>query len=42
VYIDLCRQALTQRELDDIRKGTENGMGIGQADFLLRVAKLMA
>ena len=41
VYIDLCQQALTQNELDDIRKGTEKGMGIGRADFLLCVAQFM-
>lgn len=39
-YRDLFSQALSRKELTDIRRGTEKGLGIGRADFLLRVAKL--
>jgi len=41
-YIELCQQSLSTKELENIRKGTEKGIGIGQADFLIRVAKLTA
>jgi len=42
VYIHLCQQALSQNELNDIRKGTDKGLGIGPANFLSQIAKLMA
>jgi len=39
-YRRLVDQALTRKQLSEIRRGTEKGLGIGQADFLLRVARL--
>jgi len=39
-YQALFEQTLPRKILTDIRRGTGNGMGIGQADFLLKVAKL--
>ncbi len=39
-YCELFSQALTRKELTDIRRGTEKGLGIGQAGFLLKVARL--
>ncbi len=41
-YRALFDQALSRKDLTDIRRGTEKGIGIGQAAFLLRVAKLVA
>lgn len=40
-YRQLFDQPLTRSELTDIRRGTEKGLGIGQANFLLKVAKLL-
>lgn len=39
-YVDLFKSALSRKELSIIRRGTHKGLGIGQADFLLKVAKL--
>ena len=41
IYIDLCKETLDRKTLVNIRRGTEKRLGIGQADFLLKVAKLM-
>ncbi len=40
-YQKLFEHALSRKELTNIRKGTEKGLGIGQADFLLKVASLL-
>ncbi len=40
VYRQLCTEMLDRKTLTDIRRGTEKGLGIGQADFLLKVARL--
>lgn len=40
-YQALFAQALTHQELIEIRRGTEKGLGIGQAKFLLKVASLL-
>lgn len=40
-YRDLFDDTLSRRQLTEIRRGTQNGLGIGQADFLLRVASLL-
>lgn len=39
-YRALFEQVLSRKELTDIRRGTEKCIGIGQADFLLKVARL--
>jgi putative transposase len=39
-YRALFQQSLSRKELAEIRRGTEKGIGIGQAGFLLKVAKL--
>lgn len=39
-YRELCREMLDRKTLTEIRHGTEKGLGIGQAEFLLRVAKM--
>lgn len=39
-YRALFTEQLSQKELTTIRRGTEKGLGIGQAAFLLRVARL--
>ena len=39
-YRELCAEMLDRKTLTDIRRGTEKGLGIGQADFLLKVARL--
>jgi putative transposase len=39
-YRELFAQSLSRKELTEIRRGTEQGLGIGQAEFLLKVAKL--
>jgi putative transposase len=39
-YLRLFDQAQSIKELTGIRRGTEKGIGIGQAEFLLRVARL--
>lgn len=39
-YIELCKEMLGRRILTNIRRGTEKGLGIGQAEFLLKVANL--
>jgi putative transposase len=39
-YRALFEQALSRKELTDIRRGTEKGIGIGQAEFLLKVARI--
>jgi len=40
IYRELCAEVLDQKVLTQIRQGTEKGLGIGQADFLLKVASL--
>jgi putative transposase len=37
-YVALFAQALDRKLLTEIRRGTDKGIGIGQADFLLKVA----
>ena len=39
-YLDLFAQQLSRKDLVAIRRGTEKGLGIGQANFLLRIAGL--
>ncbi|HEB82630.1 MAG TPA: transposase [Gammaproteobacteria bacterium] len=39
-YRQLCDQSLHQKTLTEIRRGTEKGLGIGRAEFLLKVAQL--
>jgi len=39
-YIALLRQNLPRKDITEIRRGTEKGLGIGQADFLLKVSRL--
>ena len=41
-YRELCAEILDRKTLTQIRRGTEKGLGIGQADFLLKVARLSA
>ena len=40
VYRELCKDMLDRKTLADIRRGTEKGLGIGQAKFLLKVSGL--
>ena len=40
LYCELCAEMLDRKILTDIRRGTEKGLGIGQAEFLLKVARL--
>jgi len=42
LYRELCLEVLDRKTLASIRQGTENGMGIGQADFILKVARLVS
>ena len=37
-YRALCAEMLDRKTLTDIRRGTEKGLGIGTAEFLLKVA----
>ncbi len=39
-YIDLFMHEMSRKELIDIRRGTEKGLGIGKTEFLLKLAKL--
>ncbi|MDH3354382.1 MAG: transposase [Chromatiales bacterium] len=39
-YRELCKEMLDRKTLTEIRRGTEKGLGIGQAEFLLKVARL--
>lgn len=39
-YRDLCAQLLDRKTLDDIRRGTEKGLGIGSANFMLNLARM--
>lgn len=39
-YKDLISEVFSRKDLVTIRRGTEKGLGIGQATFLLRVAAL--
>jgi putative transposase len=39
-YRALFDSELSRRDLATIRRGTQRGLGIGQAEFLLRVARL--
>jgi hypothetical protein len=39
-YLALFHQTISRKELIKIRRGTEKGIGIGHADFLLKVARL--
>jgi putative transposase len=39
-YLGLFSKALSRNDLTVIRRGTENGLGVGQAAFLLEVARL--
>ncbi|QYZ67059.1 MAG: transposase [Gammaproteobacteria bacterium (ex Lamellibrachia satsuma)] len=41
-YVALFAQALDRKLLTEIRRGTEKEVGIGQADFLLRIAGLLS
>ena len=41
-YAALFDQALDRKLLTEIRRGTDKGIGIGQADFLLKVARLLS
>ncbi|MBA1444449.1 MAG: hypothetical protein FE835_06030 [Gammaproteobacteria bacterium] len=41
-YVTLFAQALDRKLLTEIRRGTEKEIGIGQADFLLRIAGLLS
>lgn len=41
-YIELCKEMLDRKVLAQIRRGTEKGLGVGQASFLLKLAKLGA
>ncbi len=40
-YVELFDDILSARELVDIRRATVSGLGVGRADFLLRVAMLV-
>ena len=40
-YKDLFKHALSQKVLTEIRNGTEKGLGISQASFLSKVARLV-
>ncbi len=40
LYVELCKEILDRETLTNIRRGTEKGLGIGQANFLLKVASL--
>ncbi len=42
VYRELCREMLDRKTLTNIRPGTEKGLGVGRADFLLKVAGLVS
>ena len=39
-YLNLFTEVLSRKDLVTIRRGTEKGLGIGQANFLLRIAGL--
>ncbi len=39
-YLSLFDEAIDRKIITEIRRGTEKGVGIGQADFLLKIAKL--
>ena len=39
-YRELFDTVLTRQEITTIQRGTEKALGIGQAEFLLKVAKL--
>jgi len=39
-YQKLFDEAIPRKELTEIRRGTEKGLGIGQAEFLLKIAAL--
>jgi len=41
LYSDLCAQMLDRKTLTAIRRGTEKGLGIGKADFLLKLASMV-
>ena len=41
-YVALSSEALDRKLLTEIRRGTEKEIGIGQADFLLRVTRLFS
>jgi putative transposase len=40
-YVELFNEAIPRRELLEIRRATVSGLGVGRADFLLKVAKLV-
>lgn len=40
-YIDLCNEGLDRKRISEIRRGTEKGLAIGRAEFLLKVAGLV-
>lgn len=40
LYRGHCAEMLDRRALTGIRRGAEKGLGIGQAECLLRVARL--
>ena len=39
-YRALFDEALSPKQLAEIRRGTEKGLGIGRPEFVLRVARL--
>lgn len=39
-YRELCAQMLDRKTLTEIRRGTEKGLGIGTAEFLLKIAAM--
>jgi len=40
VYRALCAEMMDRKTLLDIRRGTDKGLGIGSAEFLLKVAAM--
>ena len=40
-YVKLFNEAIPRKDLLEIRRATVRGLGVGRADFLLRVAKLV-
>ncbi len=41
-YLLLFDEAIDRKIITEIRRGTEKGVGIGQADFLLKIARLVS
>jgi putative transposase len=40
LYVDLCKEILDRKTLTSIRRGTEKGIGIGRAEFILKISAL--